>query len=144
VLDVAAASREVRQALAPYAGLKVVTFHKAWDYFAEAVGVEVAGTIEPQVSITPSAAQVQQTVEMMRRQGVKIVVCETYSDDKLARYVAERAGAVLVVLPDHVRGVPAADSYQKLLRYNADKLIEAAKAAGVTPHAAAAAGRTGG
>jgi zinc/manganese transport system substrate-binding protein len=133
VNDMAEISREIRKQFAPYAGLKVVTFHKAWDYFADAVDIDVVGTIEPQVGITPSPAQVQRTIAMMKEQGVKVVICETWDDAKLAGYVAEQAGAKLVVLPDHVLGVPEAENYQKLLRYDVDKLIEAAKAAGVTP-----------
>jgi zinc/manganese transport system substrate-binding protein len=123
--------KEIRQTFEPYAGLKVVTFHKAWEYFADAVPMNIVGTIEPKPAITPSAAQVQATIDMMRREGVKVVICETYDDDKLARYVADQAGAKMVVLPDHVLGVPEADSYQKLFRYDVDKLIETAKAAGV-------------
>src|SRR5436305_8496925 len=126
-------SKEIRKTFAPYAGLKVVTFHKAWEYFADAVPVELVGTIEPQVGITPSAAQVQKTVDLMKAQGVKVVVCETYDDSRLAQYVADQAGAKMVVLPDHVLGVPEADSYQALFRYDVDKLIETAKAAGVEP-----------
>src|SRR5438874_4928089 len=30
-------SREIKQTFAPYAGLKVVTFHKAWEYFQDAL-----------------------------------------------------------------------------------------------------------
>ena len=133
VMDVGDVAKEIRQRFAPYAGLKVVTFHKAWEYFADAVDINIVGTIEPQPSITPSAAQVQRTVELMKGQGVKVVICETYDDDRLAQYVADQAGAKMVVLPDHVNGVPAVDTYQKLFRYDVEKLIETAKAAGVQP-----------
>lgn len=112
-------------------GLKVVTFHRSWDYFADAVPIEIVGTIEPQPAITPSASQVKALIEKMKENGVKVVICETYNDDKLARSVAEQAGAVMVVLPDHVNGVPEADTYQKLFQYDTAKLIDAAKAAGV-------------
>ena len=37
----------------------------------------------------------------------------------------------MITLPDHVLGVAQADTYQALFRYNVNKLIEAAKAAGV-------------
>jgi zinc/manganese transport system substrate-binding protein len=131
VISLGEVGKEIREEFEPYAGLKVVTFHKAWEYFAEAIAIDVVGTIEPKPAITPSAAQVQQTIDMMRREGVKVVICETYDDDKLARYVAEQAGAKMVVLPDHVLGVAEADSYQKLFRYDTQKLIETAKAAGV-------------
>jgi len=124
-------SREIRQTFKPYEGLKVVTFHKAWAYFADAVPIDVVGTIEEKVGITPSAAYVKRVIDLMKEQNVKVVICETYDDDKLAKYVADQAGAKMVVLPDHVLGVPEADSYQKLFRYGVDKLIETAKAAGV-------------
>ena len=134
VNDMADLSREIKQTFAPYAGLKVATFHKAWEYFADAVPIDLVATIEPQIGITPSPAQVTKTIELLKQQGVKVVICETYDDAKLAQYVADQAGAKMVVLPDHVHGVPEATSYQELFRYNVRKLIETARAAGVQPH----------
>ena len=92
VTDLGKVGKEIREKFAPYEGLKVVTFHKAWEYFADAVPIQIVGTIEPKPSITPSPAQVRQTIELMKREGVKVVICETYDDDKLARYVADQAG----------------------------------------------------
>jgi len=131
VTSMAAVEREIREKFAPYAGLKVVTFHNAWAYFADAIPIDIVGTIEPKPAITPSPAQVEQTIEMMRREGVRVVICETYDDDRLAQYVADKAGAKMVVLPDHVLGKPEADTYQNLFRYDTEKLIETARAAGV-------------
>lgn len=133
IADLADLHREVRKTFEPYAGLKVVTFHKAWDYFADSVGLQVVGTIEPQAAITPSPAQIRRTIEFCRREGVKVILCETYSDTKLAQSIAEQAGATMIVLPDHVLGVAAADSYQALFRYNVKRLIDAAAAVGVEP-----------
>ena len=145
VNELADVSRDIRKRFEPYAGLKVVTFHKAWDYFGDAIPIQLVGTIEPKPAITPSPEQVRQIVQLMKDQGVKVVICETYDDDNLARSVAEQAGAKVIVLPDHVLGVPEADTYQKLFFYDVDKLIETAKAAGVEPKAPApaAAGKTG-
>jgi zinc/manganese transport system substrate-binding protein len=131
VLDMAKLRNELREKFKPYAGLKVVSFHKAWEYFADAVPIDIVGTIEEKVGITPSAAYVKKLIEQMRQQNVKVVICETYSDERLARYVADQAGAKVITLPDHVLGLPDADTYQKLFRYDVDKLIETARAAGV-------------
>jgi zinc/manganese transport system substrate-binding protein len=120
-------AREVKEKFKPHAGLKVVTFHRAWEYLPDTLDVKIVGTIEPKPGITPSAAQVRETVNRMKREGVKVVVVETYNDEKLARSVAEAAGARLVVLPDHVNGVAGVDTYPKLFQYIADKLIGAAK-----------------
>lgn len=129
--DMAALSRQIKAQFQPYAGLKVVTFHDAWAYFADAIPIDIVGTIEPKPMITPSPAQVRQIIEKMKQQDVKVVIVETYSDDKLAQYVADHAGARCIRLPDHVLGVPQADTYQALFYYDVNNLIEAAKAAGI-------------
>lgn len=128
---------DIRRKFEPYSGLKVVTFHGAWVYFADAISIDVVGTIEPKPSITPSAGQMQQTIDLMKREGVKVVICETYDDDKLARYVADQAGAKMVVLADHVNGLPGTETYQKLFEVDVDRLITTAQTAGVVPQATA-------
>ena len=133
VKSLADVAEDIRRKFEPYAGLKVVTFHGAWVYFADAIPMQLVGTIEPKPSITPSAAQVQQTIDLMKREGVKVVICETYDDDKIARYVADQAGAKMIVLADHVDGLPGTESYQKLFESNVEKLIETALSAGVEP-----------
>lgn len=125
--------KELKRQMAPYAGLKVATYHKAWDYFADAFGVDVVATIEPKPSITPSPAEIRRVIDTMKSQGVKVVICETYNSVDQAKAIADAAGAKVVVLPDHVLGVPEADTYQNLFRYDVTKLIETAKAAGVEP-----------
>src|SRR5437588_80996 len=50
-------AHQIREEFAPYAGLKVVTFHDAWKYFADAIPIEIVGTIEPKPAITPSPAK---------------------------------------------------------------------------------------
>ena len=128
VNDLADTHKALREELKPLAGLKVVTFHPAWTYFADAFGLTIAGTIEPKPGITPSPAQVRDLVEKMKAEQVKVVIVETFSDQDLAATVAERAGARLIRLPDHVLGTPEADTYQNLFRHNVRKLIEAAGA----------------
>jgi zinc/manganese transport system substrate-binding protein len=133
VTELAELHRKLRDDLAPYGGLKVVTFHKAWGYFARAFDLNVVATIEPKPAITPSPAQVRDVVAKMKAEGVRVVIVETYSDSDLAASVAEKAGAKLVRLPEHVLGVAEAATYQDLFRYNVAQVIEAARAAGVEP-----------
>jgi ABC-type Zn uptake system ZnuABC Zn-binding protein ZnuA len=124
-------AKQIRAEFKPYDGLKVMTFHDAWKYFADAIDMDIVGTIEPKPGITPSPAQVQQEIDMMKQRGVKVVICETWDDVKLAQYVADQAGAKMVLLPDHVNGIDGVDTYAKLFEYDTQKLIETAKAAGV-------------
>jgi zinc/manganese transport system substrate-binding protein len=125
--------KELREKFKPYAGLKVVTFHKAWEYFSDAFDLNIVTTIEPKPAITPSPNEIRKVIETMRRENVKIVIVETYSSYDQAKAVADAVGAQVITLPDHVLGLPQADTYQNLFRYDIDKLIEAAKAAGISP-----------
>ena len=79
VNEMADLHRELKEKLAPLGGLKVVTYHKAWDYFADAFGINIVGAIEPKVGITPSPADIKRTIELMKREGVKVVIVETYN-----------------------------------------------------------------
>jgi zinc/manganese transport system substrate-binding protein len=130
VVEITGLHQELLGQLEPYRGLKVVTFHDGWGYFADAFGIEIVATIEPRPSVTPSAAEMRRVIQTMKREEVKIVIVETYNSREQARHVAEAAGAQLLVLPDHVHGMPGADSYQALFRHNIAKLIEAARAGG--------------
>jgi zinc/manganese transport system substrate-binding protein len=126
VNELADIAKEMRERFKPYEGLKVVTFHPAWKYLADAIPIQIVGTIEPKPSITPSPAQVRETIDLMKRENVKVVIVETYSDASLAKRIADAAGATLVRLPDHVLGVPEVDTYPKLFRHITDKLLAAA------------------
>ena len=128
VTEMADLHRELKEKVAAAGELKIITYHKAWDYFADAFGVKIVGVIEPKVGITPSPADIKRTIELMKREGVKIVVCETYNSLAQAQAVADGAGAKAIVLPDHVNGVAEVDSYQKLFRHNVEKILEAANA----------------
>jgi ABC-type Zn uptake system ZnuABC Zn-binding protein ZnuA len=127
VTEIAELHKQLRRDLEPVKGLKIVTFHPAWTYFADAFNLAIAGTIEPKPAITPSPAQVKQLVEKMKQENVRIIVCETYSDNKLAKSIAEQTGAKLLILPDHVNGTADADSYQNLFKFNVTQILNAAK-----------------
>ena len=128
VTEMADLHRQLKDRVAKAGEVKIVTYHKAWDYLAGAFGLKIVGVIEPKVGITPSPADINRTVELMKAEGVKVVVVETYNSLAEAKIVADAAGATAIVLPDHVNGVDGVDTYQKLFRYDVEKILEAAHA----------------
>jgi ABC-type Zn uptake system ZnuABC Zn-binding protein ZnuA len=48
------AEKRWRADMAPYKGLKVVTYHRSWPNFAEEFGLDVIGYVEPKPGIPPS------------------------------------------------------------------------------------------
>ncbi len=78
--------------MAPYKGLKVVTYHRSWPNFAERFGLDVIGYVEPQPGIPPSPGHTLDLIDEMKRQNVKILLVEPYFDLKTPELDRPRDG----------------------------------------------------
>lgn len=94
-----AARERWKRQLAPYQGTPVVTYHRSWVYFAEALGLRVVGELEPKPGIPPSASHVLEIIRLMRARRVPLLLQEDYYPDRTAQLVAQKTSAQLVVLP---------------------------------------------
>jgi zinc/manganese transport system substrate-binding protein len=121
----AAIARWEREAV-PLRGIKLVSYHPDMIYFAERFGMEAVGTIEIRAGIDPTPGHIVALEDMMRRQGVKIVVRELHYPAGLAATVAQHTGATLVELPAMVGGVPEAKDYLSFINYNVQTMLKAA------------------
>jgi ABC-type Zn uptake system ZnuABC Zn-binding protein ZnuA len=90
--------------MAPLKGLKVVTFHRNFSYFARRFGVQVVGHIEPKPGVPPSPGHLAGLVVTMRTEGVKLILAEPYRDLKVAQFAAGKSGARLLVVPTGAGG----------------------------------------
>ena len=99
------------KSLAPYRGAKVVTYHKSFDYLLDRFGLVLAGTIEPKPGIEPSPTHITALIPRIKDQGVRLILIEDHRPAKTPRYVAEQAGARLVVLPHFPGGHKTAETY---------------------------------
>lgn len=125
-----AAEARWKAAMAPYKGVKVVTYHRSWPNFTEAFGLDVIGYVEPKPGIPPSPAHTLTLVQTMKQQGIKLILVEPYFDLKTPNSIARDTGAQVLVLPPSVGGVKEAKDYISLFDYNVDKLVATLKALG--------------
>jgi len=109
----------------PYAGRKVVTYHRSWPNFSEHFGLDVVGYVEPRPGIPPSPQHTVELIGMMRRDSVKIIVVEPYFDLKTPNAIARDTGAQVVVLIPSVGGEKEITDYFKLFDYDIAKLKQA-------------------
>ena len=116
--------------MAPYKGLKVVTYHRSWANFVDAFGLDVIGYVEPKPGIPPTPQHTLDVINAMKAQNVKLILVEPYFDLKTPNSIAEKTGARVVVLPPSVGGVPAATDYFKLFDTEVALLVDAIKATG--------------
>ena len=116
--------------MAPYKGIKVVTYHRSWANFADAFGIDVIGYVEPKPGIPPTPQHTLDVIQAMRAQGIKLIIVEPYFDSKTPKSIASQTGGNVLVLPPSVGGVPAASDYLKLFDTNISLLVGAIKSAG--------------
>ena len=126
----AGAEQRWQAAMAPFANLKVVTYHRSWPNFAEAFALDVVGYVEPKPGIPPSPSHTLQLMEEMKRLGVKLILVEPYFDLKTPDAIARETGArVLVMLPS-VGGEKDVKTYLDLFDYDINRLVSAIKESG--------------
>jgi zinc/manganese transport system substrate-binding protein len=109
----------------PYAGRKIVTYHRSWPNFAEHFHLEVDGYVEPRPGIPPSPQHTVELMGLMKRDAVKVIVVEPYFDLKTPDAVARETGAKVVVLMPSVGGEKEITDYFKLFDYDIAKLKQA-------------------
>ncbi len=91
-----------RERLAFLAGVRIVTYHKQWEYAARRFGFEIVDYVENRPGIPPSPRHIAELQERIRREEIPLLI---YSDlvhadspEKLAR----RGGARALALPQSV------------------------------------------
>jgi manganese/iron transport system substrate-binding protein len=108
---------------------RLVTTHDAFQYYAEAYGLEVTGTlIGISTEEQPSAQTVRQLVESIRETNVPTIFAETTINPRLIATVAEEAGVNLAqqeLYSDSI-GEPGsgAESYVEMMRANTQTIVE--------------------
>jgi zinc/manganese transport system substrate-binding protein len=111
--------------MAPYKGLKIVTYHRSWPNFTERFGLDVIGYVEPRPGIPPSPSHTIDLIGEMKRQQVKILLVEPYFDLKTPQSIARETGAKVVVMSPSVGGEKEITDYIALFDYDI-KLLAAA------------------
>jgi ABC-type Zn uptake system ZnuABC Zn-binding protein ZnuA len=111
----------------PYAGKKVVTFHRSWSYFAAWLGLEVAAQVEPKPGIAPSPVHTAELIQLIRSSGIKAIIVEPFYDMAAPEQIARATGAKVLSLPTSAGGGGVAADYIGLMEYDVQTLAAALK-----------------
>jgi ABC-type Zn uptake system ZnuABC Zn-binding protein ZnuA len=111
--------------MAPFRGVKILTYHKTFEYFAQRFGLEIVGQLEPKPGIEPSPSHIAQLIPRAKQAGVKLVVIEPFRPRRTPAYVAESIGATLVFVPDKVEGHREIKDYFDLFDFDLARIAAA-------------------
>ncbi len=112
----------------PPANRKLVSYHDAFPYFAAAYGLTIVGTVVPAPGQDPSAGQVVALIDAIRASGVRAIFSEAQFNPKIEQQLAAEAGVTVVSnLYNDALGAPPADTYEGMMQWDADRVVEALK-----------------
>lgn len=120
---------ELSAAFAPLHRLKVVVPHAAFDYFAAAYGITFLSPQGLNTEAKPSAGELAALIRQIRHAEVQAVFLENIADPRLIRQLETETGVRFGgTLYSGALSAPGekADTYLKMFRYNADRLLAAA------------------
>jgi ABC-type Zn uptake system ZnuABC Zn-binding protein ZnuA len=118
----------VREQIAtiPAPDRQFVMFHDALPYFARAYGLEVVGVAVEAPGQDPSAGEIAALIDAIRASGVKAIFSEDQFPTALIDQIALETGATVVAdLYDDSLGDPPVTSYEAVIRWDVEKLVEA-------------------
>jgi ABC-type Zn uptake system ZnuABC Zn-binding protein ZnuA len=109
----------------PLKGVKFITYHEQWNYFAARFVMNYFGTIELKPGIDPTARHIEELIASMKAEHVPVVVREPNFPEKVPKRIAEQTGATMITLPIMPGGVPNTETYIKMMDYIVHTMVAA-------------------
>jgi len=107
-------------------GMKVITYHQEWEYFADWLGLKIAGNVEEKPGIPPGPQHKQWLIDKIKKDQIKIIIAANYDPSiSTAERLAAETGATLLILPAATGGEPGINDYPQLFDYIISKLLQA-------------------
>lgn len=118
VAKLEALSQKMHSELTPYKGRKIITFHEAFPYFAKEFGFNIAAVIEREPGSQPSAKELADTIELVKKNGISVLFSEPQYPASAANVIANETGAKIYVLDPAVTGPDDYDAYINIMERN--------------------------
>jgi zinc/manganese transport system substrate-binding protein len=109
--------------MAPFKGRKVVTYHRSWPNFCERFGLVVVDYVEPRPGIPPTPSHTLELINLMKRDGIKLILVEPYFDLRTPNSIASAVGGDVAVLMPSVGGNKQIADYFQLFDYDINLLV---------------------
>jgi zinc/manganese transport system substrate-binding protein len=88
----------------------ILTYHSSWIYLAHALGLEIAGTVEPVPGIPPTAKHLASLIEIIKGRKIGVLLQEPYFSTDPGQFLARNSGVRAVTVSASCDG-PEAGSY---------------------------------
>lgn len=108
-------------------GKRVITFHKAYDYLAQAMGFEIVTCIESDEGGEPSAKRLAELTENIKSEDIKALFTEPQYTGSAADILENETDIRVVVLNPVTSGEAELTAYENIMKENFELILKAVK-----------------
>ena len=119
--------QEMHEKLVNIEDKQIITFHEAFEFFAEEYGLKIAAVIEREPGTYPSAGEVAKIIDLVRSKDIKAIFVEPQYSRSAADTIARETKVKVYTLDPIVTGNLNKEAYIELMRNNMNALEEALK-----------------
>lgn len=104
---------------------RVVTVHDGYGYLMQEFGIEVAGVVEPAHGLVPSAKELGDMVDLLKREHVTVVFSEESFPGPLLQVLRENGQARVYLISHVASGAFTPEKFEVEMQTNADVIVQA-------------------
>lgn len=121
------AKKQVQTQLLPLdlSKVKIASTHNAYGYFLQEFGLTVAAVVEPAHGISPTASQLQSTIDEIRALNIDILFTELNMKNNAVQTIERETGVKLFHFSHMTHGEYTKDLVLTEMTYNLDMLAQA-------------------
>lgn len=116
---------ELKAASASLNGISVISFHEAYVYMADELGLAILDSIESDEGGEPSAKELAGLCDEIKEHNVKALFTEPQYNGSAAEILAAETGAKIFVLNPVVSGENELTAYEDIMRENIETIKKA-------------------
>lgn len=118
---------EIEGARRQVQGSRVITFHDAYAYLFEDLGIEILSTVESDEGGEPSAKALGQLSDKIKEENIKALFIEPSYEGSLAEILKNETGAEIYILNPVLNGKNEKNAYEEIMRSNLEIILKAVK-----------------
>jgi zinc transport system substrate-binding protein len=104
---------------------RVVTVHDGYGYLLQEFGLEVAGVVQPAHGLSPSAAEMTDMVDLLRREQIRVVFSEETFPQPMLDVLRDEADVSVYVISHIASGPYTADKFELEMEENTRTMVSA-------------------
>jgi zinc transport system substrate-binding protein len=104
---------------------RVVTVHDGYGYLMQEFGIDIAGVVEPAHGLLPSAKELGQMVDLLKRDHIQVVFSEETFPEPLLKVLRDDGHAHVYIISHIASGTYTPEKFETEMQKNVDAMVKA-------------------